>query len=300
MKKEKTISLSLKKFSKLSFGVKITLILFFIFFTVEAFIHIYPFIWVINNSLRKEVDIYVSSTALTSTWSFSNYLDVFKIFRVGTLVGDRYYVDMLWNSMWQTGMFLFINLFSSMFVAYNLAKFRFPGRGLLYGVLIFTQTIPLFGAGTADFRLKYNLGMINNPYTIWLSWGMGFDYSAFILLGGFQGISRAYSESAELDGANEFDIFFKIIFPQIFPTMMALMVTNFVARWNAYETAMISLRNFPNLSYGLFAAWSDPNLGMDIGGKYAALVLSAIPGVVLYACFQNIIIKNMTVGGLKG
>ncbi len=300
MTKQNLIVRTWKRFDRFSVGAKIALIGFFLFFVVEAFIHIYPFVWVINNSLRAEVDININSTILTETWLFSNYWKVFTDFKVGTLQGDIYYLDMLINSTWQTFVYLFVNLSSSMFVAYNLAKFRFPGRGLLYGVLIFTQTIPLFGAGTADFKLKYDLGMINNPWTIWIGWAMGFDYSTIILLGAFQGISRTYSEAAEIDGANQFQIFFKIMFPQVFPAVMALMVTNFVTRWNSYETSQIVLRNYPNLAYGLFAALDDPNLTMDLGGKYAALVLTAIPGVLMYACFQNLIIKNMSVGGLKG
>ncbi len=296
------ISAAFKKFNKYSIGVKITLVLFFLFFLFEAFVHIYPFLWVFNNSLREEIFINRSPNTITESWRFANYVDVFTSFKVGAGArGEVYYFEMLWNSVWQTGIYLLVNLMSSTFVAYNLARFRFPGRGILYGVLVFTQTIPLFGAGTADFKLKVTFNMINNPWTIWISWLMGFDYSAFIMFGAFAGISKSYSESAELDGANEFQIFFRIIFPQAIPALMALMVTNFVTRWNSYETSQIVLREYPNLAFGLFEVMNpNADISMDLGGKYAALLLTAIPGVLLYACFQNVIIKNMNVGGLKG
>ncbi len=300
MEKKNKITSALNKFNQYGIGVKIVLIFFFLFFVFEAFISLYPFAWVINNSLREEFYINLNANAMTESWKFSNYLDVFTGLRVGTNQGNVYYMEMLWNSLWQTAIFLIVNLGSSSLVAYNLAKIRFPGRGFLYGLLIFIQTIPLFGAGTADFKLKYTLGMINNPSTIWISWMMGFDYSAFIMYGAFMGISKSYSESAEIDGANEFQIFGKIVFPQAVPALMALMVTNFVTRWNNYETSQIVLRDYPNLAYGLFVSWKDPGLTLDAGGKYAALLLTAIPGVLLYACFQNVIIKNMNVGGLKG
>jgi ABC-type glycerol-3-phosphate transport system permease component len=194
-----------------------------------------------------------------------------------------------------------------MFVGYNLAKFRFPGKSALYALLIFTQTIPIMGTGAASFKLKYDLNMINNPATIWLSWAMGFDYSAFILFGSFQGISKSYSESAEIDGANEWQIFFKIIFPQVFPVIVALLVSNFVTKWNDYTMSQITLNKYPNLAYGLYTFEKASIYGNDSimatygnGIYYAALVLTALPGVILYATFQNLIIKNMTVGGLKG
>ena len=300
MWKKSKIFNAICKFNANSIGVKITLILFFLFFVAMAIIHVYPFIWVINNSLREEFFINQNSMKIAESFKFSNYLDVFKGFRVGTSNGEVYYFTMLFNSVWQTAVFLIVNLASSTIVAYNLAKFRFPGRNFLYGFLIFVQTIPIFGASGADFKLKFSLGMINNPSTIWISWLMGFDYSAFIMFGAFSGISNSYSESAEIDGANEFRIFFSVVLPQAVPALLALMVTNFVTRWNNYELSQILLRDYPSLAYGLFVAWKDINLPLDAGGKYAALVLIAIPGVVLYASMQNLIIKNMNVGGLKG
>lgn len=206
---------------------------------------------------------------------------------------------MLFNSFWETALFLLANITASLFVAYALAKFRFPGCAFLFAYLIFKQTIPIFGTGAAVFKLKYELGMINNPYAIWFSWMDGFDYSAFILYGGFKSISKSYSESAKLDGANEYQIFSRIMLPQIFPAVLALLITNFVGRWNNYATAQIDLKDFPNLAYGLFLYQKSAVRG-DEGVYYAVLIMTALPGVLLYATSQSLIIKNMTVGGLKG
>ena len=295
----KQIKRSLNKWGKKPSAEKIVLIVFLAFFLVEAIINLYPFLWVINNSLKSFEEFNeVDTSALTQTWDFSNYLKVFQEFKVN---GTVLYAEMLVNSMWQTFLYLFVNLFSSLFVAYALAKFRFPGKGLLYALLIFVQTIPVIGTGAAAYKLRYQLGLVNNPTLIWICWAVGFDYSAFVMYGTFQGISQSYSESAELDGANEFDILFKIIFPQIFPCMLALMVTNFVARWNDYTFAQINLDKYPNLAYGMYlyqtgSNWSD-------NGKvvyYASLIMSCIPGVLLYALMQGFIMKNLSVGGLKG
>ena len=92
-------SAALKKFGKLHAGVKITLILFFLFFLVEAVIHIFPFLWVINNSLKVADEYYENPMALTNTWQFANYLKVFTEFRVEGSVG---YGEMFFNSCWQT------------------------------------------------------------------------------------------------------------------------------------------------------------------------------------------------------
>lgn len=300
MVKQNVFNRAWQKFKKLSIGVKITLIAFFLFFLMEAIVQIVPFLWVINNSLKSsdEFNYGGNSMALTSTWAFSNYGKVFSQFLVN---GEVRYLEMLWNSTWQTFFYLFVNLMSSLFIAYILAKFRFPGRGLMYGIMIFTQTIPIIGTGAAAYKLNFTLGLVNNPALIWLAWAVGFDYSAFIMYGTLQGVSKSYSESAELDGASEFQILFKIIFPQIFPAIMALLVTNFVGRWNDYATSQIYLNKYPTLAYGMFLFQTASSWSKD--GKvvyYASLVMSALPGVLLYACFQGLIVNNLTVGGLKG
>lgn len=291
---------SLKKWKNTGIGIKIFLIAFFLFFVFEVVVQLYPFLWVINNSLKStaEFNYSKSTSAMTTTWAFSNYIKVFDEFVIN---GNIYYINMLWNSIWQTFVYLFVNLAASAMIAYALARYRFPGRGFLYGLLIFTQTIPIIGTGAASYKLRYSLGMINNPYTIWFYWMNGFDYSAFIMFGTFAGISKSYSESASLDGASELQILLKVMLPQVVPLIVALMVTNFVARWNDYATAQISLNKYPSLAYGMFLYQLNSNWSKS--GKvtyYAALVMTALPGVLLYAFFQNIIIKNVSVGGLKG
>ncbi len=285
------------KFGKLPLSVKIVFTAFFLFFLIEALIQLYPFVWVINNSLRSSRQIADKPMGITSEWLFSNYVDVFTVFKGPS--NSPYFV-MLWNSVWQTAVLLLVQTAASLLVAYNLAKFRFPGRSFLYWLMIFIQTIPIFGTGAAAYKLKYTLGMINNPATIWLSWANGFSYTTFILYGAFQSISRSYAEAAELDGASETQILLKVMLPQVLPAVLAMIVTNFVAQWNNYSLSQISLNKFPSLSYGLFAFEKMGQYGDTRGIYYATLVLTALPGVLLYSFSQGLIMNNVRLGGLKG
>ncbi len=295
---ENVLKKQLKKFTRTSWGTRIILVLFFLFFLTEAILQFYPFLWVLNNSLKSTEEFYENALALTKSWQFKNYIDVFKKFQVQGGIG---YLTMLWNSVWQTALYLFVNVLSSTLVAYTTAKFRFPGRRFLYGLMIFTQTIPIIGTGAASYKLRYALGMINNPATIWFCWAVGFDYACFVLYGTFQGISNSYSESAEIDGASEWKILIKVVLPQAFPVIVALLITNFVTRWNDYTTAQISLNHYPNLAYGLYIFQKDSQYDSNSRGLYfAALVFTALPGILLYAFFQNFVVKNVSVGGIKG
>ncbi|MBR2448519.1 MAG: carbohydrate ABC transporter permease, partial [Clostridia bacterium] len=153
-----------EKWKSLGLATQIFLTAFFCFFLFETIVQVYPFLWVINNSLKTFDELSNDSVALTQTWEFINYARVFSEFKV---LGNVFYFEMLWNSLWQTFVYLFVNIGASVLIAYALAKFKFPGSTLLYGIMIFTQTIPILGAGGAAYRLRFELGMVNNPWTIW-------------------------------------------------------------------------------------------------------------------------------------
>lgn len=286
------IKLRLKHSSK---EEKITLIAFFIIFLAFAIVFLTPFIWVIINSLRDGGDYFDDVLALPTKLNFQNYLKVFEEF----YVGGFYFSDMLFNSIWILVVKVFVNVASSTMLAYALARFRFPGKNLLYAIVLFVNVIPIVGNGPAAFKLLNGLNMVNNPWTIWLYWASGFDFAFIVLYGYFRGISSTYSEAAMIDGASNLKILLKIILPLAFPCMIALMINQSIAVWNDYSTPMIYLREYPNLAYGLYL-FNQSSFLIDRPIYFTAIVISCIPVIILYACTQNILLKNLTAGGLKG
>lgn len=286
------------KFKKSQTSIKILIIVFFVFFAIMAAFHIIPLIWALINSLKTAEEYFDNNLALPKwPWQFKNYINVFSDFKYH----DIYYGEMLFNSLWMLVVNVFVNVASSALLAYAIARFRFPGRDFLYTVVIFANIIPIIGSGPSQFKLMNTLNMINNPYLIWLSWAGGFDFAFIILYGNFKGISPAYSESAKMDGAGDWCVFLKIILPQAFPCIAAIAITQAIGVWNNYGTVMIYLREYPNLAYGLYIFNTESNFVENSKAIYfAASIISAIPVIVLYACSQNLILTNMTAGGLKG
>lgn len=277
---------------------KSTAIIFFAFFIIIAFLNIYPLFWAINNSLKTFDNYMADSFSLTKDWQFVNYSRVFN----GEFNYNQVpYVGLLINSLWMVVVRVFVNVASSAMLAYAIARFRFPGKEFLYVVVIFVNTIPVIGSGPAAFKLLSRLDMVNNPLTIWLSWASGFDFAFIVLYGYFKGVSPAYSEAAYIDGAGELKTFFKIILPQVIPCLVAIMITQAIGVWNDYGTVMIYLTETPNLAYGLYM-FNTTSMYIEESTPiyFSAAVISAIPIIVLYTCTQNLILKNMTAGGLKG
>ena len=276
----------------------ITAIIFLILFIMIAIVCIYPLLWAFNNSLKTFEEYSENNFILTKSWDFYNY---FKVFNGTFQYNGVTYLGMLYNSLWILVVRVFVNIASSLMLAYAIARFEFPGRNFLYGVVIFANTIPIIGSGPAMFKLLNSLNMVENPATIWLSWAGGFDFAFIVLYGYFKGISASYSESAYVEGAGELRVFFSIILPQITPCIVAIMITQAIGVWNDYSTVMLYLRTTPNLAYGLYMFNTESIYISNSKPIYfAAAVISALPVIVLYACTQNLILTNMTAGGLKG
>ena len=291
------------KFKKQPISVKVIYVVFFVMFLLFAAVYIYPLFWAFLNSLKSMREYATNSLTIPNDWRWSHYLEVFTEFQAVPLSGGEpfRYMDMLFNSLWMLVVKVFVNVASSMLLAYALARFRFPGSKFLYALVIFANTIPIIGAGPAAYRLAMNLHMVNNPMTIWLMWAGGFDFAFIVLYGYFKGVSSSYSESAKIDGANNWTIFIKVILPQVTPCLAAIAITQATGVWNDYSTPMIYMRDYPNLAYGMYLFKDSSFLVKDSMPIYfAAAVISCLPVIILYTCSQNLILNNMTTGGLKG
>ena len=291
------------KFKNAPVSVKIIYVFFFVIFTFFAVLYLYPLLWAILNSFKTMKEYSTDSLSFPENWLFRHYLEVFTEFQAVPLSGGEpfRYFDMLLNSLWILVVNVFVNVVSSALLAYALARFRFPGSKFLYAVVIFANTIPIIGAGPAQYKLAMSLNMINNPATIWLMWAGGFDFAFIVLYGYFKGVSKSYSESAKIDGANNWTIFIKVILPQVTPCIVAIAITQATGVWNNYSISMLYLRDYPNLAYGMYLFKDSSFLVKDSMPIYfAAAVISCIPIIVVYTCSQNLILNNMTTGCLKG
>lgn len=299
----KKISELFRRFSRKSLSERITYCVFFVFFVTMMLIYLYPILSILLNSFKTQADFDLfiidpdTSPFKLPSWQFESWKGIFTDFKYK----NYNYFDMLFNSLWITGVKVFVNVLASTFLAYAVARFRFPGKNFLYAVVIFAQTIPIIGTGAASYKLFTELNFINNPSLMWIAWFSGFDFAFIVLYGTFKGISPTYSESAKLDGANNLTVLFKIVMPQAFPCIAALAIQQSITVWNEYTTSMIYLPSYPSISYGLYVSQQRFNYGKNPQALYSAVVcISMLPILILYACSQKLILTNMNAGGLKG
>ena len=278
-------------------NTNIVFVCYFVIFVIFGLLSLYPICWCLTNSLKTLPEYMESSLSLPAVPQFWHYASLFSEFEIA---GQNFF-GMLFNSVWQSCGSCFLNVAASALIAYPIAKYNFPGKKLLYGIIIFRITIPIIGSAPAEYRLFRDLNMINNPSLYWMAWLSGFDLSALILYGYFSSISKTYSEAAYIDGANRLQVFLYAVLPQAVPCLVALFINQLLTKWNDYTTAQIYLREFPNLAYGLYVFEGDALFVRD--GKtvyFAAVILTSVFPILLYSLGQNVMLENMSVGGIKG
>ena len=211
------------------------------------------------------------------------------------------FFGMVFNSVWYTAIATVGPLLANTCVGYAVSKYKFKLRNVYYGVLIFCMTVPIIGTTGATMQLYadlrlYNTGPLLQLFTRLGAGGIGF----LVIYAFFKNISWEYAEAALIDGAGHFTVFFRIMVPMAIPAMGALALINGIAAWNAYQDVLLYNPDWPTLASGLYGlSRTLPRLG-NTPAYYAALVISLIPILIIFCLFSDKIMKNFSVGGLKG
>ena len=296
---------NLKKNKKLFSGKsKSELVVFgiaFVIFFLWAFSLLYPLTWLFINSLKHRLDylrnvseILALPNAKYGPWDFKNYVEAFE----GIEHNNTTFLGMILNSLWYCGLSLGGNLLISCGTGYVLSKYKFKGRGFIYTTAIVCMTLPIFGTGGAQYTFYYNTGMYDTP--LYVMWNMlsGFGMRFMMLYAFFKGVSWDYAEAVFIDGGNDFTVFFKIMLPIAAPMVLTLAITGFIQVWNGYEAVLLYLPSYPTLAVGIFKV--QEQFESDKPVYFAALIISTIPVIGVFISFSDVIMNNLSIGGLKG
>ena len=294
--RESSILYQRSKGEKVLFGI-----VFVLFFLYAASL-IFPLLWLLINSLQDRT-IYEVNLALGNAFEFPSALhweNYSYAFTQLSYNGANIFM-MFFNSIWYTLAYTLGGVLMSAFTGYALAKYRFKLRGFMYGVIIFTMTIPTVGTTGALFNLVYNvLHIYDSPLYVILKHLCGTGLNFLVLYGFFRNVSWSYAEAAFMDGAGHARVFFSIMLPQALPAIVTLSIVSGIAAWNDYMDVLMYLPSFPTIASGMYGVSRTlPRQGYSTV-YFAALVITMLPILILFTCFSNVIMKNFAVGGLKG
>ena len=186
-------------------------------------------------------------------------------------------------------------------LAYVLNRFVFPGNALIRSLFLFASLLPGVAMQIAVYEIMYKLGFINSlvGYIIMMC---GTDViSIYIYIQFFENIDKSLDESAIVDGANYFTIFYRILFPLLKPAIVTSCILKGVSTYNEYYNANLYLQD--KTRYATVATSLYTFVG-PLGSKYniicAGVIISLLPALIVFICCQKQIYSGLTAGAVKG
>lgn len=279
-------------------GEKVLFIIMFVVFCVFLISYIYPFIWLLINSFKSQLEFIDNFGGLPKQWTFENFIEAFSFSSAET--NGFTVVQMLGMSIIVCFFGTLAAVLTSSCAAYVVAKYNFPGRRIIFGVVIFTMIIPIVGSLPSQIALMKAMHLDQKVIGLVFLYSGAFGMNFMLLYAFFKNLSWTYVEAAKIDGASDFRIFWSIIIPMAKGPMTAIAIITLIGQWSDYMTPMIYLSTKPTLSVGL-KLLSDTML---IDGNYtilfATIIISILPVVIGFIAFNKTIMENTAVGGLKG
>lgn len=261
---------------------------------------VYPFIWVILNSFRKKGLILSDSFSLPvgDAFTWENYITAWE---------RSDFKNAYLNSFIISGTVTVAVVILAGLAAYGLVRYRFRGRGVLYGLVMAGMMFPVFSTIIPVFRLEVVPGIAGTGNR-WLSLvavilpqiAGNLCFAIIILMGFIQSVPIELEESAYLDGCNVFQIYFNIIIPAARSSFATVAIFAFLWSYNDLFTQSFFLR-YPQerAITGLLNEISS-QAGVNYGLMASSVVLVVIPVLVVYVLLQKHIIKGLTAGAVKG
>ncbi len=250
----------------------------YILLTLGALVVLYPFFYMIMNSVKPGREILHSPNALPTELTLSGYTGVFQ--RLPVLL-------LLRNSLILALSVTLLNTALSALAAYAIAKINFPGRDKLFAFMLATMMIPGVLFLIPTYVIMYDLGWVNKFRALIIPAAVSV-YNIFLLRQFIQTIPDELIEAARLDGANDLGVFWRVILPLMRPALITVAILTFMGSWNDFFGPLLYLPD-PSLwtvQIGLLQFQSAVP-GENAQEIWAATTMITLPLVVAYFFLQD-------------
>ena len=239
-------------------------------------------------------------SALTKVRHFSpkwqNYSDALDYLPAETRHGLLY----VWNTVYITLLSILGTLISSSLVAYSFARLRWPGRDVLFLVLLSTMMLPGAVTMIPVFLIFRALGWVDTLRPLWIPSFFGGAFSVFLLRQFFMTIPGDLEDAAKIDGCTYFGIYWRIMLPLIKPALAALTIMTFMGSWNNFMGPLIYINSPEKMTVAYALQLFQGAHGAEYGLLMAASTLVMLPVLLVFFFTQRYFIQGITLTGIKG
>lgn len=259
-----------------------------------AFVVFFPIMWMISQSLTPNSEVWDwPPQFIPQHPTLENYQTLFT--RQDLAIGHWFV-----NSLFVSTITTILTLFITSLAAYAFARLRFPGRDVIFFILLSALVIPAQVTLIPIFLLMRDFKWLDTYHAlIWPA--MANVFAVFMLRQFFLGIPRELEEAAILDGATRFGIYWRIILPMSSSALTALAIFVFLGSWNDLFWPLIVLNRLEmrTLPVGL-TVLSSAYYTREQSLVQAGAVIASVPVLIFYAFFQRQILKGITFTGMAG
>ena len=254
---------------------------------------VFPFWWMVVNSLNSSAEIFGVPRLLPASWAFSNYLDIFTVQPFA-----RHYLNTLAVAFVGTAG----NVLLAALAGYAFARMRFPLRNAAFLLLLTALMMPIEVTIIPLFFQMRGWGALDTliPLMLLPIFGSQGAFSTFMLRQFYVTVPNELEEAARIDGLNPLGIFLKIMLPVATPVLSSVAILAFIAVWNTYLEPLVFISSLENFTLPLSLTNFNDTYGLPQWHlQLAATTLSILPIMMVYLLFQQKVTDAMVNTGLK-
>jgi multiple sugar transport system permease protein len=263
-----------------------------------AAIVLVPFFWMVRTSLTAQTRLFIFPPQFfPDPVVWRNYIESWNALPVS-------FTRFTANTLFITVLAMSAEIFSCSLVAYGFARFRFPGRNIIFLIMLSTMMLPGVVTLLPTFILWRTLKLIDtyDPMTLgaWFAWGPAY---IFLLRQFFMTLPKEIEEAARIDGANTFQIYWNIMLPLVKPALLAIAVLSFIGNWNNFMGPLIYLNSGEKYPLIMALKFFEQSLSKEaplFHYMMAMATMMSIPLLALYFLMQRTLIEGITAGAVKG
>ncbi|MGD8847019.1 MAG: carbohydrate ABC transporter permease [Desulfobacteraceae bacterium] len=257
---------------------------------------IYPLLWLIGASFKNNQQIFSELSFLPTDPIFSGYIEGWKTsteYTFGRFFGNTFMI--LFPKVIATAI-------SSTLVAYGFARFEFPGKKILFSILIATLLLPNVVTRIPQYLLFRELGWLDSYLPLWFPQLFAVDaFFVFLLIQFLRGIPRDMEEAAMIDGCGPNKVLLYIVVPMLKPAIISVCLFQFMWSMNDFLGPLIYISSVEKFPVSLALKMSiDTTEAFEWNRILAMTVLALLPSLVIFFLSQKYFIEGVSTTGLKG
>jgi len=268
-------------------------LLIYLLLTLGLSVTLLPFIMMILSSFKTNLEnLRVPPTFWPENFTIENYLAIFNDPKLPLL---RFYFNSTFVAFFNVGS----TLITSSLVGYMFAKFEFPGKKLLFGWFLTMMMIPMQITMIPSYLILSKLHLINSLWGL-IIFSLVDAFGIFMMRQFCETLPSELLDAGRIDGASEWQIFWRIVLPQLSAPIATLGILGFMGNWNAYLWPMIVLQKIEVRTLPIILTWFNSTHTGQGALVMAATVLIIMPILIVFMFFQRWIVQGFTMTGMKG